>query len=96
MTGDSFTVTPGGPGRAGVQVTSDSRLLSYVVTVPSGVVDRLGLGDVETVEIVRETFRFLLEREPATSIMKEFSLDVVPTYFPEFYDALVTRLKGSA
>ncbi len=96
MRDESFTVTPGGPGRAGVQVSDDSRLLSYVVTVPDTVVAELGLADFETVEIVRETIRFLLEREPAASIMKQFSLDVVPTYFPEFYAELVTRLKGSA
>ncbi|MDQ6911217.1 MAG: hypothetical protein M3Z84_10635 [Actinomycetota bacterium] len=93
---DNLTVTPGGPGRAGVQVSEDSRLLSYVVTVPAELVDELGLGDFETVDIVRETFRFLLEREPATSIMKQFSIDVVPTYFPEFYGELVARLKGTA
>jgi bifunctional DNA-binding transcriptional regulator/antitoxin component of YhaV-PrlF toxin-antitoxin module len=91
---DNLTVTPGGPGRAGVQIAEDSRLLSYVVTVPEEVVDRLGLGGVETVDIVRETFKFLLEREPATSIMKSFSIDVVPTYFPEFYEELAARLKG--
>ncbi|MDQ6910771.1 MAG: hypothetical protein M3Z84_08335 [Actinomycetota bacterium] len=94
MSEQTFTVTPGGPGRAGVQVTDDSRLLSYVVTVPKKVVDELGLGGFETVDIVRETFHFLLEREPATAIMKQFSLDVVPTYFPEFYEELAARLKG--
>jgi len=91
---DNITVSPLGPGRAAVQVTEDSRLLTYLVAVPSEVADQLGLGDVETVDIVRETFHFLLEREPATSIMKQFSLDVVPTFFPEFYEELVARLKG--
>lgn len=91
---DNMTVSPLGPGRAAVQVTEDSRLLTYLVAVPSDVVAELGLGDVETVEIVRETFHFLLEREPATSIMKQFSLDVVPTFFPEFYEELVARIRS--
>lgn len=69
-------------------------MLSYVVEVPDEVVDDLGLAGVETVDIVRETFAFLLEREPATSILKRFSLDVVPTFFPEFYTELAARLKG--
>jgi len=90
---DNLTVTPGGPGRAGVQISEDSRLLSYVVTVPQEVVDQLGLADIETVDIVRETFYFLLEREPATAIMKEFSIDVVPKFFPEFYEELAARLR---
>lgn len=91
---ENVTVTPLGPGRAGVQIADDSRILSYVVSVPPEVVDQLDLGGIETVDIVRETFNFLLEREPATSIMKQFSLDVVPTYFPEFYEELAARLKS--
>jgi hypothetical protein len=33
---------------------------------------------------------FLLEREPPTSILSEFSLDVIPRYFGE-YDAELRR-----
>lgn len=87
-------VTPGGPGRAGVQISEGSRLLSYVVTVPQEVVDELDLGETETVDIVRATINFLLERDPPTAIMKEFSIDVVPRFFPEFYEELTARLKG--
>ena len=35
---------------------------------------------------------FLLEREPATSIMRQFSLDVIPRYFPEYRDEIRRRL----
>jgi hypothetical protein len=33
---------------------------------------------------VRASFRFLLDREPATSILARFSLDVISRYFPEY------------
>jgi hypothetical protein len=48
------------------------------------------LGNVDQQTIVRESMEFLLEREPPTSIMSEFSLDVIPRYFRE-YDAEIRR-----
>jgi hypothetical protein len=42
--------------------------------------------------VVAESFRFLLEREPAGSILREFSLDQIAHYFPEFYDELRGRV----
>jgi hypothetical protein len=43
---------------------------------------------------VQETMRFLLEREPATSILPEFSLEDVSRFFPEFYEELRRRLSA--
>lgn len=37
-------------------------------------------------ELVRKSFNFLLEREPASMIMAEFDLSVIETYFPEYKD----------
>ena len=48
---------------------------------------RLPEDDLEGV--VREP---LLEREPTSSIMPEFSLDVIPDYFPECKEELPGRL----
>jgi hypothetical protein len=56
------------------------------VTVP----ERFGDDDLE--RVVRVSFEFLLEREPASSIMREFSLDVISGYFPEYEDELPRRL----
>ena len=33
---------------------------------------------------MRASFLFLLDREPATSVLAEFSLDLIPRYFPEY------------
>jgi len=33
---------------------------------------------------VRESFRFLLEREPKESILREFDLSVIKRYFPDY------------
>jgi hypothetical protein len=57
------------------------------VTVP----DELGTtGDLE--RVVRASFEFLLEREPASSILPAFSLEVIGRYFPEYERELPRRL----
>ena len=49
-------------------------------------------GDEDLERVVRVSFEFLLEREPAASILPEFSLDVIGRYFPEYEDELPRRL----
>ncbi len=49
-------------------------------------------GDDDLARVVRVSFEFLLEREPASSILGEFSLDVIGRYFPEYEDGLPRRL----
>jgi hypothetical protein len=36
-------------------------------------------------ELVRDSFNFLLEREPKESILREFDLSVIQRYFPDFF-----------
>lgn len=64
---------------------------THVVDVPSGLAEELGWSSAEEVELVRESFAFLLEREPATSILRHFSLEVIGRYFPEFRGELRSR-----
>ena len=65
---------------------------THSVTVPQSLIKELDLPEDDLGRIVRESFEFLLEREPASSIMREFSLDVIPTYFPEYKEELPKRL----
>jgi hypothetical protein len=44
--------------------------------------------------LVRETFEFLLEREPKESIQPRFNLDEVEHDFPEYRHAIRVRLAG--
>ncbi len=45
--------------------------------------ERFGGGDVAT--LVHRSFEFLLEREPNTSILREFDLSEIERYFPEYH-----------
>ncbi|MDQ4011443.1 MAG: hypothetical protein M3228_12305 [Actinomycetota bacterium] len=60
--------------------------------MPENLIDELQLPEDDLDRVVRESFVFLLEREPASSIMREFSLDVISRYFPEYKETLVGRL----
>ena len=65
---------------------------AHRVTVPEDLVAELSLPEGDLEGVVRESFVFLLERELASSIMPEFSLDVIPNYFPEYKRELPKRL----
>jgi hypothetical protein len=75
-----------------VEVTEGATSTGHRVTVPEGMLDELNLGEVDSETVVRESFEFLLEREPATSILPEFSLDEIGRYFPEYFQELPKRL----
>jgi hypothetical protein len=66
-----------------VRVREGDHETGHRVTVPEGLIRELRLPEDDLEGVVRESFRFLLEREPASSILPEFSLDVIPTYFPK-------------
>jgi hypothetical protein len=88
-------VAESGPGRFSVTVTDGGQTSTHDVTVPSEIVrDRLQLEGVDGATLVRESFVFLLEREPPSSIMGQFSLDVIARYFPEYYEEMRRRLGG--
>jgi ketosteroid isomerase-like protein len=66
------------------------RAVTQRVTLPEAFLDDLALTGVDPERIVRETIDFLLDREPATAILPEFSLEDVralpggPAQCPEY------------
>jgi hypothetical protein len=87
-----IALTPMAPGEFGVEVTEGTDVTGHRVRVPEEFLDDLLLSGVDPEVIVRESFNFLLEREPATSIMREFSLEDIARYFPEYPEELQRRL----
>jgi len=47
---------------------------------------------VDTKQLVEESFHFLLEHEPVTSILPSFDLDVIEGYFPGYRREIGARL----
>ena len=89
---EEITVTRSDPEHFDVEVRQGSMTTSHRVQVTKGMLDDLGVPAAQHEDLVRESFAFLLEREPAKSILREFGLDVIARYFPDYPDELVKRL----
>ena len=74
-----------------VEVHDGSQRTTHRVTVPETLVEEFSLYD-DTERLVRESFAFLLEREPASSILSRFSLSDIAHYFPEYGEQLARRM----
>jgi len=61
------------------------------VTVPAAALTRFG-GGAPVEELLEESFRFLLEREPKESILRQFEISVIASYFPEYAHEIRQRL----
>lgn len=88
-------VEPEGGGRFTVRVRDGESETTHQVTVPPSFLAELGIPDADHEQVVRESFSFLLEREPATSIMGEFELPVITRYFEDYPDEIRRRAQGS-
>ena len=87
-----INITPSGPHEFGVEVSQNGETTSHRVIVPSSLLSGWNMEGVDEEAVVRESFHFLLEREPASSILPEFSLAIIPRYFPEYSQELPKRL----
>lgn len=85
-------VSPRGGRGFDVEVGKGEARSSHHVTVPRGLIGDLQLPEDDLEAVVLASFEFLLEREPASAILPEFSLDVIPNYFPEYREELPKRL----
>lgn len=89
-----IVVTPLEPGAYGVQVREGDTTTSHRVTVPEDLLDDLAVPADDGERLVSESFEFLLEREPATSIMQEFTLTAIERFFPDYREEITRRLAG--
>jgi hypothetical protein len=64
------------------------------VTVRAADLATLDPGAVDPERLVRAAFGFLLEREPASSILRSFDLTVIGRYFPGWEADVARRLRG--
>ncbi len=62
----------------------------HAVSVPRAYSEKLTGGRASPELLVERSFEFLLEREPNTSILRQFDLPVIQTYFPEYEKTMKT------
>ncbi|MFA6511887.1 MAG: hypothetical protein WCV86_02050 [Patescibacteria group bacterium] len=58
------------------------------VTVDKPYYDMLTAGHISMEKFIEASFRFLLEREPNTDILRSFNLREIEHYFPEYPDTI--------
>ena len=81
----AITIDSLGADRYRVTVSDAGSDSAHIVTVDPNHDHPVGAED-----LVRASFRFLLDREPKEAILPEFDLDVIPRYFPE-YESTIGR-----
>lgn len=72
------------PMRFEVVVADGKSGTHYQVAMSRIDFERLSGGNATPEECVRAAFQFLLDREPAESILRRFDISVISRYFPEF------------
>jgi hypothetical protein len=85
-------VLPDTPGEFRVACRANGTTTQHTVAVPERVLDDIGLPRLDPFRLVEESFAFLLEREPNTSIMASFALSDIGRFFPEYVDEMRSRL----
>lgn len=89
---ERIELTKTGDHRYGVTVIEGPTRTGHVVTVDDDLLDILGMPDLDEERLVRESFDFLLDREPGTSISREFELGEVRQHFADYLEEIRTRL----
>lgn len=84
-------VAPHAPHEYDVTVDGDGASTHHRVRVPAELRTDLGLTEDDEPSLVRASFDFLLAREPAEAILREFDLTVIERYFPEYR----TEIRGT-
>jgi hypothetical protein len=88
-----------------VQRTNEGEPYEFLVTVQEGGTathhrvtlrqadyERLSGGRASPEALVRESFHYLLEREPKESILRSFDLTLISRYFPAYEREIAARL----
>lgn len=71
---------------AGWECSVATGTTQHAVTVSRAELAGFAPGHREPALLVEESFRFLLEREPASSILRRFAISEIERYFPGYPD----------
>ena len=74
-----------------VVVSEHGSSTTHTVTLTHADAERLAAG-YSSEHLIAASFRFLLEREPRSSIMRQFDLPVIGRYFPSYETDIASYL----
>ena len=75
LSDDVFTVT-----------VAETSTTTHTVTITDQSLNDLTDNNVTKTQLLEFSFKFLLEREPNTSILSSFDINVITKYFPDYRD----------
>jgi hypothetical protein len=75
-----------------VRVIEGGSESSHQITLSAKDCARLAGGTTEAEQLIRNSFQFLLDREPKESILARFDLSAISRYFPEYELEIKQRL----
>jgi len=67
-----------------VVLSENDRIPPFTVTLNKDYYKKITDNSITPESLIEKSFEFLLEREPQESILKEFNLEIISTYFPEY------------
>ena len=82
----TISVTAKGQDTFEVVVTTQSTT-THSVTVTDAIHTKPTNGKISKETLLQKSFEFLLEREPNTSILSQFKIEVISQYFPDYVGA---------
>ena len=82
----TISVTAKGQDTFEVVVTTQSTT-THSVTISDAIHTQLTNGKISKETLLEKSFEFLLEREPNTSILSQFKIEVISKYFPDYVGA---------
>ena len=82
----TISVTAKGQDTFEVVLTTQSTT-THSVTISDAIHTQLTNGKISKETLLEKSFEFLLEREPNTSILSQFKIEVISKYFPDYVGA---------
>ncbi len=92
----TIRVESGGPGQFHVTITEGASQTSHIVSLSPRYYEKLTRKQVPQEVLIEQSFRFLLEREPKESILREFDLPLIGRYFPDYENEIRSRLAAQS
>jgi hypothetical protein len=77
-------IEPAGNSKYRVAIEVRGKTSRYTVTATPEDVARYAPDGTTPERLIHASFEFLLEREPASSILSSFALPVIERYFPDY------------
>ena len=85
-------IEPGGSSKYRVTIDDRGKSSQFTVTATPEDVERYAPAGTTPERLIHASFEFLLEREPASSILSSFALPVIERYFPEYPRVIRERI----